>query len=42
VIDADGNHNRLLSARPSALSGVPATWSPDGSQIAYGTARASD
>jgi Tol biopolymer transport system component len=41
VIDADGRHDRLLSARPSALSGVPATWSSDSGQIAFGTARAS-
>jgi TolB protein len=42
VIDAEGRDNRLLSARPSLLSGVPATWSPDSSQIAFGTAPASD
>jgi TolB protein len=39
VIDADGRRNRWLSARPSALSGVPVTWSPDASQIAYGVGR---
>jgi TolB protein len=39
VIDAAGRHDRLLTARPSAFSGVPATWSPDGSQIAFGIAR---
>jgi Tol biopolymer transport system component len=38
VIDADGRQNRLLSARPSTLSGVPATWSPDSRRIAYGVA----
>lgn len=42
VIDADGRHDRLPTARPSALSGVPATWSPDASQIAFGTAPASE
>ncbi|HET9900813.1 MAG TPA: hypothetical protein VFR46_07095 [Actinomycetes bacterium] len=39
VIDADGRSNRWLSSRPSTFSGVPATWAPDASQIAYGVGR---
>lgn len=39
VIDADGRNNRWLSSRPSTFSGVPATWAPDASQIAYGVGR---
>ena len=38
MINADGSGNRLLSARPSALSGVPVTWSPDARRLAFGTA----
>jgi Tol biopolymer transport system component len=39
VIDADGRNDRWLSSRPSAFGGVPASWSPDSSQIAYGVGR---
>jgi len=38
LIDADGRHNRLLTRHPSVLSGVPATFSPDGARIAFGVA----
>jgi Tol biopolymer transport system component len=39
VIEADGRNHRWLSSRPSAFSGVPATWSPDARLIAYGVGR---
>jgi hypothetical protein len=42
MIDADGRNNRRLTARPSAVSGVPVTWSPDSARIAYGTAPPSE
>jgi Tol biopolymer transport system component len=38
--DADGRNRRLLTARPSAVSGVTATWSPDSREVAYGTGAA--
>jgi Tol biopolymer transport system component len=38
MVGADGRRHRLLTARSSALGGVPATWSPDSAQLAYGTA----
>ena len=38
VIGADGRGKRLLTSRPSAFLPVyPVAWSPDGTQIAFGT-----
>jgi TolB protein len=38
MIDADGRNRRLVTARSSAASGIPVTWSPDSRAFAYGTA----
>jgi Tol biopolymer transport system component len=38
VIGADGRGNRVLTRRPSAFLPVyPVAWSPDGTQLAFGT-----